>query len=182
MHTGRETRTHTRKLGAHINVSSKNVFCTYFMHVITNSDEFRLNFAQKKFYAHTDFKILEETLLMSLSELVLNKFPVTVQLSFSCLATVKKASKHRQRARCTSPYSTDSNYSSVNVPHRPYPKSERRRQLRDQQPVNQYKTQPNNFALDEKPTASTAIARPSLVLAKSQSLKQGQSNRVGSFK
>jgi len=48
------------------------------MHVIPNSDEFRLNFAQKKFYAHTDFKILEETLLMSLSELVLNKFPVTV--------------------------------------------------------------------------------------------------------
>ena len=41
---------------------------------------------------------------------------------------VKK--KHRERAkRPTSPYSTDSNYSTVQVPHKPYPKSERKRQL-----------------------------------------------------
>jgi len=31
---------HTGKLGAHINVPSKNVFCTYFIHVIPNWDEF----------------------------------------------------------------------------------------------------------------------------------------------
>ena len=34
-------RAHTRKLGAHLNVSSKNPFCTYFIFVIPNSDEFR---------------------------------------------------------------------------------------------------------------------------------------------
>jgi len=31
---------HTRKLRVHKNVPSKNVFCTYFIHVIPNSDEF----------------------------------------------------------------------------------------------------------------------------------------------
>jgi len=46
------------------------------------------------------------------------------------LFSVKKAPRQRQRARCTSPYSTDSNYSAV-IPHRPYPKSDRRRQLRE---------------------------------------------------
>ena len=45
----------------------------------------------------------------------------------------KKPAKHRQRApRPTSPYSTDSNYSAINVPHKPYPKSERKKQLVDQ--------------------------------------------------
>jgi len=34
-------RAHTRKLGAHINISSKNAFSTHFIHVIPNSDEFR---------------------------------------------------------------------------------------------------------------------------------------------
>ena len=29
-------RAHTRELGAHINVSSKNDFCTYFIHIIPN--------------------------------------------------------------------------------------------------------------------------------------------------
>jgi hypothetical protein len=45
---------------------------------------------------------------------------------------VKRPAKRRQRApRPASPYSTDSNYSAIMaaVPHRPYPKSERRRQL-----------------------------------------------------
>ena len=46
--------------------------------------------------------------------------------------SVKKPAKHRQRARCSSPYSTDSNYSTIQQPHRPYPKSDRRRQLREQ--------------------------------------------------
>ena len=55
---------HTRKLGAHINVPSKNVFCTYFIHFIPKSDEFRLNVAQKKLYAHTDFRKLEGTLVI----------------------------------------------------------------------------------------------------------------------
>jgi len=40
-------RAHTQKFGAHINVPSKNVFCTYFMHVIPNSNEFWQNVAQK---------------------------------------------------------------------------------------------------------------------------------------
>ena len=41
--------------------------------------------------------------------------------------------KHRERApRPSSPYSTDSNYSAVQVPHRPYPKSERKKQLQEQ--------------------------------------------------
>lgn len=41
--------------------------------------------------------------------------------------------KRRERAkRPTSPYSTDSNYSSIVVPHKPYPKADRRRQLEQQ--------------------------------------------------
>jgi len=36
------------------------------MHVILNSDELRQNAAQKKFYANTDFKKLEETLVFSM--------------------------------------------------------------------------------------------------------------------
>lgn len=49
-----------------------------------------------------------------------------------CVVAVKRPAKRRQRApRPASPYSTDSNYSAVQapVPHRPYPKSERRKQL-----------------------------------------------------
>jgi len=45
---------------------------------------------------------------------------------------VKRPVKRRQRApRPASPYSTDSNYSAIlaAAPHKPYPKSERRRQL-----------------------------------------------------
>ena len=48
------------------------------------------------------------------------------------LLVVKRPVKRRQRApRPVSPYSTDSNYSAIlaAAPHRPYPKSERRRQL-----------------------------------------------------
>ena len=33
---------HTRKFSVHINVPSKNVPCSHFIHVIPNSDEFRL--------------------------------------------------------------------------------------------------------------------------------------------
>ncbi|ESN98989.1 hypothetical protein HELRODRAFT_188972 [Helobdella robusta] len=53
---------------------------------------------------------------------------------------VRKSSKHRQRARCSSPYSTDSNYSSI--PHKHHPKSERKKRtkmqagLTSQQPIN----------------------------------------------
>ena len=49
--------------------------------------------------------------------------------------SVKRYKKPRERAkRATSPYSTDSNYSSAAYmppQHKPYPKSERRRQLAD---------------------------------------------------
>ena len=46
--------------------------------------------------------------------------------------SVRKPAKHRERAkRPTSPYSTDSNYSTVQVPHKPYPKSERKKQLQE---------------------------------------------------
>jgi len=60
-HTGRETSA-PKNSSAHIYVPSKYVFCTYFIHVIPNSDEFRQNVAQKNFYAHIDFKKLEGTL------------------------------------------------------------------------------------------------------------------------
>jgi len=41
---------------------------------------------------------------------------------------IRKPAKHRERAkRPTSPYSTDSNYSTVQAPPRPYPKSERKK-------------------------------------------------------
>lgn len=48
------------------------------------------------------------------------------------IGIVKRPVKRRQRApRPASPYSTDSNYSAILAvtPHKPYPKSERRRQL-----------------------------------------------------
>jgi L-asparaginase/Glu-tRNA(Gln) amidotransferase subunit D len=66
---------------------------------------------------------------------------------------VKKPAKHRQRAkRPTSPYSTDSNYSSVHVPHKPYPKSQRKRQIQEPQmsrkpPPIKAKPQMNNQGL-----------------------------------
>ncbi|CAH1797832.1 unnamed protein product, partial [Owenia fusiformis] len=40
--------------------------------------------------------------------------------------------KRRRRPRASSPYSTDSNFSAV--PHKPYPKSERKKQLQEQAP------------------------------------------------
>lgn len=55
----------------------------------------------------------------------------TAMDQMNCREKVKKPAKYRQRARCTSPYSTDSNYSTLQVPHRPYPKSDRKRQLRE---------------------------------------------------
>ena len=43
---------------------------------------------------------------------------------------MRRIGRQRQRAtRPTSPYSTDSNYSIAPPPHKPYPKSERKRQL-----------------------------------------------------
>ena len=45
---------------------SKMLF-TYYLHnynIIPNSDDFWLNVARKTFYAHTDFKKLEGTLLV----------------------------------------------------------------------------------------------------------------------
>lgn len=45
----------------------------------------------------------------------------------------KKDRKHRRQARPVSPgYSTDSNYGSIDVVRRPFPKSERKRMLQDQ--------------------------------------------------
>ena len=52
-------------------------------------------------------------------------------MMMSLLIVVKRPVKRRQRApRPASPYSTDSNYSAIlaAAPHKPYPKSERRRQ------------------------------------------------------
>ena len=48
-----------------------------------------------------------------------------------------KKTKHRQRAqRSVSPYSTDSSYSAAAAtPRRPYPKSERKKQLQDRDPA-----------------------------------------------
>jgi len=43
----------------------QKMFYTYFIHIIPNSDEFRLNVAQKKFYVHTDLKKLEGTLILT---------------------------------------------------------------------------------------------------------------------
>ncbi|XP_053408441.1 roundabout homolog 2-like isoform X2 [Mercenaria mercenaria] len=42
----------------------------------------------------------------------------------------KKAKRHHRQARPISPgYSTDSNYGTADIPHKPYPKSQRRKQL-----------------------------------------------------
>jgi|SRR6218665_330375 len=60
--TGRETSARKKNWSAQ-QFSFKKCLCTYFIHVIANSDEFRSNVAQKKFYAHTDFKKLEGTLV-----------------------------------------------------------------------------------------------------------------------
>ena len=65
-----------------MNVPSKNDFCTYFIHVVPNAHEFRKTVAQKKFYAHTDFKKLEGTFYVVLdlsqqstnSEVISNKY------------------------------------------------------------------------------------------------------------
>ena len=42
----------------------------------------------------------------------------------------KKYRKYRSAVRPTSPYSTDSNFSAI--VHKPYPKSERKKQLQEQ--------------------------------------------------
>src|SRR6218665_2015987 len=62
-HRGRETSAH-KKLGAHI-CSLQNCFCTYFIHVIPNSDEFTTGevLHRKIFYVHTYLKNLEGTLV-----------------------------------------------------------------------------------------------------------------------
>ena len=43
----------------------EHISCT--MHIVPHTDESWLNVAQKKFYAYTDFKKLEGTLLMAFS-------------------------------------------------------------------------------------------------------------------
>lgn len=63
---------------------------------------------------------------------------------------VKKPAKYRQRARCTSPYSTDSNYSTIQVPHRPFPRSDRKRQLREQGNSGRYNDQESKNNLSRK--------------------------------
>jgi len=45
------TQAHTRRLGAHINAPSKNVFCRYFINVIPNSDEGKM--LHKRNFMHT---------------------------------------------------------------------------------------------------------------------------------
>ena len=45
----------------------------------------------------------------------------------------EKERRHRRPARPVSPgYSTDSNYGSIDMVHKPYPKSERKKQLLEQ--------------------------------------------------
>ena len=58
---------------------------------------------------------------------------------FSCNETemihcvAEKERRHRRPARPVSPgYSTDSNYGSIDIVHKPYPKSERKKQLLEQ--------------------------------------------------
>src|SRR6218665_4117735 len=48
--------------------------CTYFLHVVPNTDESWFNVAQKKFYAHTDFEELEGTVIKMRQ---LNNFDLT---------------------------------------------------------------------------------------------------------
>ena len=40
------------------------MFCTYFIHVVPNTDEFQLSVEQKKLYAHADFEKLEGTFIV----------------------------------------------------------------------------------------------------------------------
>lgn len=49
---------------------------------------------------------------------------------FAVLLTVVRKQRRHHRARPTSPYSTDSNFSEV--VRKPYPKSQRKKQLMDQ--------------------------------------------------
>src|SRR6218665_69266 len=48
--------------------------CTYFLHVVPNTDESWFNVAPKKFYAHTDFEELEGTVIKMRQ---LNNFDLT---------------------------------------------------------------------------------------------------------
>jgi len=47
---------------AHMPCSFQKCFCTYFIHVVSNTDESWKNVAEKKFYAHTGFEKLEGAL------------------------------------------------------------------------------------------------------------------------
>ena len=62
-HTGHETSAH-KKTWSTLKSFFQKCFCTYFIHVIPNSDEFRKSVAQQKFYACTDFKKLDGTYII----------------------------------------------------------------------------------------------------------------------
>jgi hypothetical protein len=93
------------------------------------------------------------------------------------LFLVKKPAKHRQRApRPNSPYSTDSNYSAIQVPHKPYPKCERKKQMVE--PTGRYKPgdkgnvlpNPNNLKLP-------SITKPQLPAHSNQLTSNDKSNQ-----
>lgn len=70
--------------------------------------------------------------------------------------TVKKFKKPRERAnRPSSPYSTDSNYSSI-TPRKPYPKSDRRRQMKDRS----NNSSSNNASQDEGGNIVKTVSPP----------------------
>jgi len=61
-HTGRERSKRKKTWSAH-KCSLEKCFA-HISHVIPNSDDFKSNVGQKKFYAHTDIKKLEGTLII----------------------------------------------------------------------------------------------------------------------
>ena len=57
----------------------------------------------------------------------------SVSYTTTCLVSAaKKARRHHRPVRAPSPgYSTDSNYGTADIPKKPYPKSQRRKQMTD---------------------------------------------------
>lgn len=72
----------------------------------------------------------------------------------------KKTRRQHRQARPVSPgYSTDSNYGTADIPHRPYPKSQRRKQLADQGKLR--KKEDNSSNKDSDNTVETTNDQPS---------------------
>jgi len=72
---------------------------------------------------------------------------------------VKKTRRQRQQARPPSPgYSTDSNYGTADVSHKPFPRSQRRKQVTD----SKLKKKGDNSNKEDNSATSDYISHPGL--------------------